>query len=69
MAPAGTPAGIIAKLNRELVRILHTPEVRERLAGDGSEPVGGTPDEFATHIKAEIAKWHKVISEADIKLE
>ena len=69
VAPAGTPAGIIAKLNRELVRILRTPEMRERLAGDGSEPVGSTPEEFATHVKSEIAKWHKVISEADIKLE
>ena len=69
VAPAGTPAAIIAKLNRELVRILNTPEVRERLAGDGSEPVGSTPEEFATHIKSEITKWHKVISEADIKLE
>lgn len=69
VVPAGTPATIIAKLNRELVRILHRPEVRARLEGDGSEPVGGTPEEFAAHIRAEVAKWHKVTLEADIKLE
>ena len=69
VAPAGTPATIIAKLNREVVRILHTTEVRERLAGDGSEPVGSTPEEFAVHMKSEVAKWQKVVREADMKLE
>ena len=69
LAPAGTPAAIIAKLNREVVRILHTPEVRERLAGDGSEPVGGTPEELAAHIKSEIAKWQRVIQAANIEPE
>lgn len=69
VAPAGTPASIIAKLNKEIVRILHTPEVRDRLAADGSEPVGSTPEEFAAHIKSEIAKWRKVITETDIRPE
>jgi tripartite-type tricarboxylate transporter receptor subunit TctC len=69
LAPAGTPATIIAKLNREVVRILHTAEVRERLAGEGSEPVGSTPEEFAAHMNSEVAKWQKVILEADMKLE
>jgi len=69
LAPAGTPAAVIAKLNREIVRILHMPDVRERLAIDGSEPVGGTPEEFAAHIKAEIARWRKVTVEAGVKPE
>jgi tripartite-type tricarboxylate transporter receptor subunit TctC len=69
LAPAGTPAGIVAKLNKELVRILRTPEVRERLASDGSEPIGSTPEEFAAHIKSEITKWHKVVLEANLKAE
>lgn len=69
LAPAGTPAPIVAKLNREIVRILNLPEVRDRLAGDGSEPVGSTPEAFAAHIKSEIVKWRKVIDEADIKPE
>ena len=69
LAPAGTPPAIIARLNREMVRILHLPDVREHLAGEGSEPVGSTPEEFAAHIKSEVAKWRKVIVEADIKPE
>jgi tripartite-type tricarboxylate transporter receptor subunit TctC len=69
LAPAGTPPAIIAKLNKEIVRILHLPEVREHLAADGSEPVGSTPDEFAAHIKSEVSKWRQVIVEADIKPE
>lgn len=69
LAPAGTPAGIVAKLNKELVRILRTPEVREKLASDGSEPIGSTPEEFAAHIKSEITKWHKVVLEANLKAE
>ncbi len=69
LAPAGTPAGIITKLNREIVRILQMPDVRERLSSDGSEPVGGTPEEFAMHIKSEIARWRKVTASADIKPE
>lgn len=69
LAPAGTPTPIIAKLNREIVRILHLPEVRDRLAGDGSVAVGSTPDEFAEHISSEIARWHRVIVEANVKPE
>ena len=51
------------------MRILHTPEVRGHLAADGSEPVGGTAEEFSTHIKSEVAKWRQVITEANIKPE
>jgi hypothetical protein len=54
LAPAKTPRPIIDRLNREMVRILHLPEVVERLAADGSEPVGNTPEEFGAHIRAEI---------------
>ncbi len=69
VAPAGTPAPIVAKLNREIVRILRLPEVRERLAADGSDPVGSSSEEFSAHIRSEIAKWRKVIAEADIRPE
>jgi tripartite-type tricarboxylate transporter receptor subunit TctC len=69
LAPAGTPPAIIAKLNKEIVRILHLPDVRERLAADGSEPVGGTPEAFAAHIRSEVSKWRQVIVEANIKPE
>lgn len=69
LAPARTPRAIIDKLNAQIVRILHSPDVQNRLAADGSEAVGSTPEQFGAHIKAEIAKWHKVIQDAGIKAE
>ena len=67
VAPRGTPAPIIDKLNREMVRILKLPETRERLAGDGSEPVGSTPAEFGTHISAEVKRWASLIRELGLR--
>ncbi|MDO8598182.1 MAG: tripartite tricarboxylate transporter substrate binding protein, partial [Sulfuricaulis sp.] len=61
MAPAKTPQTIVARLNREIVKILHTRDVGERLSADGSEPVGSTPQQFGAHIKSEVAKWKKVV--------
>jgi tripartite-type tricarboxylate transporter receptor subunit TctC len=69
LAPAKTPRTIIDKLNAEIVRILRSPDVQSRLAADGSEAVGNTPEQFGAHIKAEVAKWSKVIQEAGIKAE
>ncbi len=65
-APAGTPKDTIAKINGELVRFVHTPEVRERMAREGADPVGSTPDAFEARVKSEIAKWSKVIRTAGI---
>lgn len=61
LAPAGTPRPIVQKLNAEIVRVLPLPDVREKLAGDGSEFGKNTPEEFSKFIKEEIAKWGKVI--------
>lgn len=69
MVPAGVPKEIIARLNSELVRILASPEVRERYAADGSEPAPSTPEQFATLVRSEIQKWGKVVSEAKVKLD
>jgi tripartite-type tricarboxylate transporter receptor subunit TctC len=69
LAPANTPQPIINKLNREIVRILKAPESAARLAADGSEPVGSSPGQFAAHIKTEVAKWAKLVKEADIRVE
>ena len=60
-APAGAPPDIVARLNSEIVRILHTPEMKERLALLGAEPIGNKPDEFAAFVRAEIPKYAKVI--------
>lgn len=69
VAPAHTPKDIVNKLSRETARILKLPDVNARLADLGAEPVGGTPEQFAAHIKAEIAKWAKVIKDANVELQ
>ena len=61
LAPAGTPPEIVSKFNAEIVRILNTPAMKERLAALGAEPVGNKPEEFAAFIKAEIPKYARVI--------
>ena len=65
-APAGTPAKIIALLNREVLQVLAKAEVKERLFNMGIEPVGSTPAEFAAVIKADMAQMGKVIKDAGI---
>ena len=66
-APAGIPSDIVRKLNSEIDRILRAPEISERLARDGTEPVGGPPERFGEHFRAAMAKWGKVIRQAAIK--
>jgi tripartite-type tricarboxylate transporter receptor subunit TctC len=67
LAPAGTPAPIIARLNAEALRALKTDEMRERLAADGAEPQGSTPQEFGALIKSELDKWTRVTRAAGIE--
>jgi tripartite-type tricarboxylate transporter receptor subunit TctC len=63
----GTPPAIVARLHNELARILHTAEMKQRLAELGAEPGGGTPDEFGAFVRAEMARWGKVIREKGIR--
>jgi tripartite-type tricarboxylate transporter receptor subunit TctC len=69
VAPAGLPKPLIARLNREIADILRSPEVRDRLAADGSEPVGSTSEAFGLHIRSEVAKWRRLIAETGIRAE
>src|SRR6266496_1820275 len=69
LAPAGTSRGIVTRLHDEIVRALRAPEVIQRLAADGAEPVGSSPEEFAAFIKSEIDKWVRVASAAGIRAE
>jgi len=69
IAPAGTPPAIVGRLNAELVKASQSPEIVERIAPDGGEPVGSTPDQFGRHIATEIARWRKVVKDAGIKME
>ncbi|MDP1717453.1 MAG: tripartite tricarboxylate transporter substrate binding protein [Burkholderiales bacterium] len=61
LAPAGTPQAVVGRLNSELVKVLRSPDVKERLAGQGADPAEGTPEEFSAFLKEEIAKWGKVV--------
>lgn len=67
VAPAATPRDIVGKLNQEIVKGLKTGDMRSLLAANGAEPVGSTSEQFAAHIKAEIAKWAKVIRAAGLR--
>ena len=69
LVPAGTPKEIADLLYRTVLKIVAMPDVKERLAALGFDPVANSPEEFATQIKVEIAKWVKVIKSADIKVE
>ena len=68
-APTGTPKEIITKLNSEIVKIVHLPDIKERFLGLGAESVGNTPEEFAIYLKAEIAKWGKVVKDSGAKVD
>ncbi len=69
LAPAGTPPDIVARLNKEVIRILGLPAVRDRLAVFDFQIATSTPSEFGTYIKSELAQWAKVIKQAGIKIE
>jgi tripartite-type tricarboxylate transporter receptor subunit TctC len=69
LAPAGTPPDIVRKLNAEINRILKLPAVRDRMVALGTEPTGGTPEQFAETIKADTARWAKVVADAGIRID
>ncbi len=69
LGPAATPRPIVAKLNAEIVRILNSPETRERFASMGADVLPSLPEEFAAFIRAEITKWAAVVKSAGIKGE
>lgn len=68
LAPAATPAAVINRLYEGFAKAVAQPEVRERLAGVGARPVGGTPDALNAHIRNELARWPKVIAAAGIRI-
>lgn len=68
-APAGVPKEIIARLNRELVRILKLPDIQDRLKVLGSEGVGNSPEDFGKFVRAESVKYAKAIREAGVRIE
>jgi tripartite-type tricarboxylate transporter receptor subunit TctC len=69
LAPAKTPKDILNKLSREIAHILQLPDVKERLLALGAEPAPTTPEGFDAHVRAEVAKFKKIVQDAGIKPE
>jgi tripartite-type tricarboxylate transporter receptor subunit TctC len=67
LVPAGTPREVIARLQREIARVLEMPDIREKLIAQGTDPVGSSPEAFALFMKSEAVKWARVIKDANIK--
>jgi len=68
-APAKTPAAIVARMQKEIARAVHLPEVKQKLTEQGADPVGGSPEELDRVVKTELKSWAAVIRDANIKLE
>lgn len=69
VAPAGTPAEVISRMNAEFSKALRSPDVVERLSAQGAEPVASSPEEFAGFLQGEITRWGIVVREAGIRAE
>ncbi len=67
VVPAGVPREIVARLHQGIVKVLQNPEIRERLAAEGSEAVGNAPEQYGAMIRSDIAKWAKVIQRTGIR--
>ena len=68
-APAKTPPAIVTRLSQEIARFVKTPEAQKKFLDSGVEAVGSTPEELATAMNAEIARWGKLIKEVGIKAD
>ena len=69
LAPAKTPPPVVARLQKEIAAVLGEPETRERYATLGIEPVANAPEQFAEQIRADLARWEKVVRQAGIRIE
>ena len=68
-APRGTPGALIVRLNRDIASALKSADVRERFSVLGAQPVGNSPEQFEKHVKAEIAKWARVVRDTHMSLD
>jgi len=69
VVPVMTSRDVVARLHDDFIKVLQTPEVKEKLVAQGTDPVGSTPEEFGAFMKAETAKWARVIREANIRAD
>ena len=68
-APPKTPGAIITRLNREVVRLLNQPDVKEKFLNVGSEAVGSSPEQLAASVKADMVRLGKVVKDAGLRLD
>ena len=69
LAPAGTPREVVVRLGEEVSRVVRAPEMKEKLAVQGAEVAGGSPEEFAALIRADTSTWSRVVRDAGIRIE
>ena len=69
LAPAGTPAPIVARINVEVNKWLQSADAREKLLGQGAEAAGGSPEQFGNFIRGESEKWAKVVKASGAKVD
>jgi tripartite-type tricarboxylate transporter receptor subunit TctC len=69
LAPADTPRDVVSRLNRAVVQIVQLPDVREKLAAQGAEPLTGSPEQAGEFVRREISRWAKVVKAANIRLD
>ena len=69
VVPAGTPKEIVARLNAEVNRAAQNPELRARLAAQGSEVLGGTSEQYAAYLRSELQRWTKVVKDAGARAD
>lgn len=69
MAPAATPRAVVDRLNAEIVKALQSPDVRAKLAAQGAEPLGSTPDEYAAYVRKELERWARVVKATGVTIE
>ena len=68
-APAGTPPAIVNRLNAELRRVLDAPDLRQRFAEQGTQPAGGTPEQFSAFMREDYQRWGSVIKRARLSFD
>ena len=69
LAPANTPAAIVAQLNKAINQALKQPDVADKLQSEGGEILGGTPEQFSTLLRAEVPRWAKIVKESGATLD
>jgi tripartite-type tricarboxylate transporter receptor subunit TctC len=69
LAPAGTPRPIVAKLNAEINKALHAPDVRKSIEQEGGQVMGGSPEQFTALLRSEIVTWAAVVQDSGAKVD